>query len=338
MPVLKIKKGSVEVPVDGGQFVDFMALTLQASYSIESATLANLVYLSTGKTRWNKNKYATGDILINGLVSGGAVIPGAADKVSVALGVVNINGVAVSFTADSALAITRPANTKYAIGAVTVSTAGALAFTKGTDGDAYDWTGGYGGAGQMPLVATNVAVIAYVGMYDDDAGVVDSSQIIVGESANVPFNIDWDRGGIIFSTALVANHTGPVRRNIYARFYTQDNSLQPVLHIQEATLTIDRGVPVETTNNDSGFRTFEDLGLVGWKLDLKKYRGDQFWIEKMVDPATSNFFLKMYEDTTDTWYYRGLGILNGPLPISVAKRGVREEALSFQGSGELRKI
>lgn len=338
MTIKKIRRGLVYAQNDEGALVNFMALTKQASYAIEGDTLLNKVFLAAGHALWSMKLAYAPVVRITGVVSGCVVSPHAsADKVQSSAGVANVNGTQVAVSADTDISLTRPANAKVCVSAITVNAAGSVTATKGTDGDAYDLTGGYGGAGQKPLVAVTEAVLAYVCTSEDEAAVVPASDIFVGDNANVSYRIDHLRGGIILNEALDANRTGAIPRSIYAQFYELTNSLLAIGTIEEATLTIKEGAPIATNNMDSVWDTYVKPGTLGWSLSVKRWRPDQYWIDKMLDPTQDNFLVKVYEDASDSFYYIGYGMKTGDMNLSI-KRGPVSETLNFTGNGELRRV
>lgn len=337
MTIKKIRRGLVYAQNDEGTLVTYMALTKQASASIEGETLVNKVFLATSHTLWNNKLSYQPTVRITGVVSGCVVSPHAsADKVVSSAGVANVNGTLVTVSADTDISITRPADGKYSISAVHVNAAGTVAATKGTDGTSYDWTA-YGGAGQPPLVAVTEAVLAYVVTFENEAAVIAAGDISAGESANLSYRIDHLRGGIILNEALPANRTGDIPRSIYAQFYELTNSLLAIGTIEEATLTIKEGAPIATNNMDSVWDSYVKPGTLGWSLMVKRWRPDQYWIDKMLDPTQDNFLVKVYEDASDTFYYIGYGMKTGDMNLSI-KRGPVSETLNFTGNGELRKV
>lgn len=337
MTIKKIRRGLIYAQNDEGALVPYMALTKQASAVIEGETLVNRVFLATSHALWNMKLAQYPIIRVTGVVSGCQVTPHAsADKVVSSAGVCNVNGTLVTVSADTDIAITRPADGKYAISAVHVNAAGTVSATKGTDGTSYDLTA-FGGAGQRPLVAVTECVIRYVYTFDNEAAVIGPEDFSAGDNANISPRIDFLRGGIILDTALDANRTGDIPRSIYAQFYELGNSLLAVGTIEEATLTIKEGSPIATSNMDSVWDTYVKPGTLGWALMVKRWRPDQYWIDKMLDPTQDNFLLKVYEDSSDSYYYIGYGMKTGDMNLSI-KRGPVSETLNFTGNGELRKV
>lgn len=338
MPTKKITKGVISAQTGEGQQVAQMALTKTASVVIEGETLTNRQYLSTGRAPWNRKTGYTPTVRINGVVSG-CVVSGDAvtNNVQLTAGVANVNGVVVTVSADTTNTLTRPANAKKNVNALCVDNAGTVSVVVGSDGDSHDLTGGYGGAGQKPLVATTLAVLAYIALSEDEAAVVPAGDIYPGENANVEYIVDSLRGGIILYSALELNHTGPVSRGVYASFYDLTSALQPVGYIEEANLVIKSAAPVATPNHNSIWDQYVSLPNRGWTADIKRWRQDQYWADKILDPNSDEFYLKFQEDSADAFAWYGFGILNGDYSISI-KRGPVSETLKFMGNGELRRV
>lgn len=339
MSTKEIRKGQILAPVDNGMQIDFMALTKQSSATIEGETLENLVYLATGKELWNPKESVKPIIRINGIVSGCNVIGGSSnDNLELEAGIVNVNGKVVTVAADISNAITRGATETYAVHALCVDDSGVLSVVAGADGASLDLTGGYGGAGQKPLIATNLVVLRYAVTYGDTAAPISSEDIYMGESANISHRIDHVRGGVILYEAQEANHTGSIPRGIYASFYElAGSSLQAIGKIEEASVTFVKGSPFETPNMDSNWKDFTPNREMDWKATVKKWRVDQFWVDQMLDPNSDFFILKMKETASDTYRFQGVALLHGDYNLLI-KRGPVSESLSFQGTGELRRI
>lgn len=338
MAVKKITTGKIYCQDGEGQKVTMVALTKTASTTVEGETLTNRQYLCTGRAPWNAKEDYKPVIRINGVVSGCAVTGDAVtNNVQVAAGYANVNGTLATVTGDTTVAVTRPANGKKNVNAVCVDNAGTISVVVGSDGDSHDLTGGYGGAGQKPLTATTLAVLAYVALSEDEAAVVPDTDIYAGEDANVGYRIDHLRGGIVLDAALPLNKTGDVSRAIYATFYDLTSALVPLGRLEEAVLTITKAAPVKIPNHDSVWDQYVTLPGISWNLTVKKWRADQVFVDRYLDPDQDEFYLKMMEDKDDSYAYYGFGILNGTLTIGTS-RGPSSESLTFTGNGELRRV
>lgn len=339
----KITQAILYAQTSEGTLQGAMALTKQATYTFQGRSLTNRVYLATGKGPWNmKSAYkpvrnGTGNafVRVTGVVSGCEVTTSSStNNVEVAAGVANVNGTRVVVGADTSNAITRGANAKYAVTAVHVNAAGTLAVTKGTDGDSVDLTGGYGGAGQKPLVAVTECVLAYVVTYDDEAAVIPNSDIYAGDSANIDYHIDPVRGGIVVHTALELNRTGGIPRTIYASFYDLTTAYAAVGKLEDVNITIRKAKPVPTPNHDTFWDEHVSVPGCGWSVTVKRWRPDTFWLTKMMDPLQDTFYLKLYEDVDDTSYLHGFATLDADFNVHPVRGPVSDE-LGFTGNGEL---
>jgi hypothetical protein len=334
----KITRGLIYSQASEGLQAGPLALTKTATAVIEGETLANRQYLATGRGPWNKKSGYRPVIMVNGVVSGCVVTGGAStDNLETTAGVVNVNGVAVSVSADTSNAVTRGAAGKYVVHALCVDAAGTLSVVAGSPGDSLDLAGGFGGAGQKPLVAVTLAVLKYAVTLGATAAVIPVGDLYEGENANISVRIDALRGGIILYEALPLNHAGNVSRAIYATFYDLTTALVPVGMIEEAVLTVKKSAPIETPNGDSAWTQFVALPTLGWSLSVKRWREDQFWADKMLDPLADEFYLKMTEDVADAYSWYGYGILSGDYSVST-KRGPVSESLMFTGNGEVRRV
>ena len=128
-----------------------------------------------------------------------------------------------------------------------------------------------------------------------------------------------------------------VSRAIYASFYDLTSALVPVGKIEDATLTIKKAAPVATPNHDSVWDSYVSMPSMGWSISVRRWRPDQVFVDRYLDPDQDEFYLKMTEDSGDSYSYYGFGILNGDYSLSM-KRGPVSESLAFQGNGELRRV
>jgi len=343
MDTKKINLGKICAQVAEGLLITYMALTKQSSATTiqGKSRAANLIYLATGKLWWNMKKNYFPVVRINGVVSGCQVSGGTSnDNLEVTAGTVNVNGTLVTVTADTSNAVVRGAASNYVVHALCVDAAGTLSVVAGTTHTALDLTGGYGGAGQKPLVATTLAVIAYCWTYGATGAPIAITEILAGESANIDYKIDPLRGGILLSEALAANHTGPVERGVYAQFYDlySAGSVKQIGKVEEGTLDIQFTDPQELPQIDLMWKEYESIGTKGFSISIKKWREtDDYWIQKAIDPYDDKTLFKFYEDEDDTNYFLGYCIRTGTGQLT-NKRGAPSETLTLRGTGELRRI
>jgi hypothetical protein len=326
------------MPVSAGLAHGMQALTLQASASFDGETLVNRAYNGgTGKNLWNLAPAYAPVVKVNGVVSGCAVTPTATDNdVAVAAGVVNINGVAVTVSADAGTLLVRPANEKYAIYALSVAADGTtFTATKGADGDALDWTA-YGGAGQPPLCPAANAVIAYIWLYDDADGVIPAAQISAGESANIAYDIDPIRGNVILPTTLPASYTGAIRRPVCASWTSQDGAIMQVVAETENGKIDAKKATINTSPGSAQSERFE-YGRDSWTATVGTYKTLDHWmIDQCLAAGNAETFIKARFNSSDTCYYIGKALHTG---VSLDfKYGEIKLPFSFQGTGELCRI
>ncbi len=175
-------------------------------------------------------------IRANGVVSGGAITPGAAENtVAVAALKVNLNGAQVEVEADSAVSVPRPTSThiKYSI---TINASGEIAVVAGEEHTAFATDRGEDGA--PPYIPLDSVEIGQVWLSSSDSALVTADEIkqVWGshmERAEYPthtikhYNVsDGIIGcaGIVFASALPLIHsaTSPVdgvAKAVYAQYY-----------------------------------------------------------------------------------------------------------------------
>lgn len=339
MTVEICRRLQVIMPVSAGVAHGMQALTKQATASFDGQTIANKAYNGgSGKNLWNTSPSYAPVVKINGVVSGCEVTPTSTNNdVAVAAGVVNINGIAVTVAADASTTLVRPANNKYAIYALSVGADGTtFTATKGTDGDALDWSA-YGGAGQMPLCPANNAVIKYIWLFDDADGVVPAANIPEGESANLSYEIDAIRGNVILHNALPLSYTGGVERPVCASWTSQDGAvMQVVAEVENAKLSQKIG-NINTTPGSSQWDRFAP-GRSSFTVAVGTYKTqDNYMIDKcLAGNAEAATFVKARVNASDSSYYIGQVLFNG-IDIDM-KYGEIKLPFAFQGTGELCRI
>lgn len=338
MTVEICRKLKLMVPTSEGVYHGIQALTKQASATFDGETVTNRAYNGgSGKNLWNLSQTYKPTVKVNGVVSGCVVSVGAGnDNAAVAAGVVNINGVAVTVSADSSNAISLPASGKYAIYCFSVAADGTtFTMTKGTDGDALDWTA-YGGAGQMPLCPADNAVLAYITRYSNVAGALVAGDIYAGESANVAYDLDGVRGNVVLRTALPASYTGAVARPVYASWYSQDGDIMQALAETESAKLDVKITTYDTTPADRQWSRKES-GRASWSASVSSWLNTDKWlIDKCLAPKTARAFIKAYVNDDSSDYYIGEVALTG-FGLDL-KHGDVKIPYTMEGSGELCRI
>jgi hypothetical protein len=171
----------------------------------------------------------TPSVLPNGILTGGVVTPatsGADDDVDVAALTCNLNGVETSVSADTDVAITRPATNVAKVCSVTINSSGSVAVVAGSDGSDTSFSETRGADGGPPFIPTDSIEIAQVRVTSSTAAAIAASEIkqVVGlhrESASYPiYSINYAEGKVVFADALPAIHTGSVGKAVHASFAT----------------------------------------------------------------------------------------------------------------------
>ncbi len=177
----------------------------------------------------------------NGLITGGAVIPGVSesnDKIDVAALVCYLAGVSTEVAAAADEDITRGVTTDtHMINSVTITSVGAVAIVAGTDHTAFSET--RGATGGPPWIPTGSIEIAQVRLTSVDAAVVTADEIfqVVGNHVERWDYPTWDEkriritdqvvgyAGPTFISALPLIHsddagTNTAGKKVYAEYYS----------------------------------------------------------------------------------------------------------------------
>ncbi len=179
---------------------------------------------------WSQKDGYEPDVRPDGLITGGAITPGAAvEEISVAALDCYLAGVLVEVAGDDTVAIVRPtggspANTRN-ISSITINSAGAIAVVKGTDGVALSAT--RGAAGGPPLIPVGSIEIGQIKLTSAVSAIIDAAEIfqVPGASQERYGYPIWDEdpftGGITFASALPAIHEGSpaTTKGVYAEVY-----------------------------------------------------------------------------------------------------------------------
>jgi len=195
---------------------------------------------NSADTLWS---YATGyqpDVKPNGIATGGAITPGAAnDTVAVAALTCYLAGVLESVSADTALAISRPEASNFQILSITVNSSGAFEIVEGSEHT--EFSSVRDAVGGPPLIPTTSIEIGWVKYSSQTPAIVLASEIkqTIGAHREAYYQPGWterrmevtngalDFAGIDFDAALPAIHTGPVPKAVYAEYYTPEFAILP---------------------------------------------------------------------------------------------------------------
>lgn len=196
------------------------------------------------------------DIKPNGILTGGNVTPAAPaanDKVDVAALTCNLAGIETSVAGSLALAIVRAGTNVASISSVTITSVGAVAVVKGTDGTTAAFVETRGAAGGPPFIPVGSIEVAQIRTTTSAAAAIKPSEILQvpgthKERADFPvYTVDFTTGRLVFSSALPANHTGNLPKAVYASY------AEPVF--QEQTFANDF-TPAETSNSVSSTQVY----------------------------------------------------------------------------------
>ncbi len=183
-------------------------------------------YTSSATLFSGRSGYAP-NVKPNGLATGGAIVPavsGTNDLIDVAATTAYIGGSLISISADTEVAITRPATDVAKINAVTVTSAGAVEVIAGTDSADTSFSTTVGGAGGPPYIPVTSVKIGEVRLLTSAAAAIESTEIfsVVGlhtERYDYPL---WEEqnelGKVEFSAALDLIHTGDLPKGVFAEY------------------------------------------------------------------------------------------------------------------------
>lgn len=187
----------------------------------------NHIKFTSAETLWSCCAGFSYDVRPDGLITGGEVVAAAAagnNTVDVAALSCYIQGVKLSVSADTDVAITRPATAVSKVNSITVTSGGAVAVVAGTDGSDTSFSETRAAAGGPPLIPVTSIEIAQVRVISDTDAVITSDQIktVPGthrERYDYPSAKVYEYGGYVeFASALPLIHTGTLPKNVYASY------------------------------------------------------------------------------------------------------------------------
>jgi hypothetical protein len=169
----------------------------------------------------------------NGLISGGAITPAASSTnnyIDVAALTCYLAGVLTTVGADADVDCARPTVSNCCVYSITVTSAGAIAAVKGTEGGAIVST--RDAAGGPPLIAVGSIEIGQVHYTSQSAADVLASEIhqVPGTHQERSASPTWDMetyrvadgvlgvAGVTFHSALPSIHTGSVAKRVYLSY------------------------------------------------------------------------------------------------------------------------
>jgi len=259
---------------------------------------------------WSKRSGYAADVKPNGVATGLLVTPGAAnDTVAVSSGTCYLSGVLTEVSADAAVDVTRPSVSNYQQFAITITSAGAIAVVEGTEHTAFSDT--WDADGGPPLIPTTSILLAVVKYSSQTPAIVTASEIkSTANSYREPYNFPtWTErnyevengalgyAGVDFDAALLACHTGPVPKEVYAEYYTPEFS-----KLAETT----DFVPPETSHSVSSTQIYgKTKGSSSSSLGQGSFTA--YFVDGISDALVSiknnDLFFKFYQDELVTSKY-----------------------------------
>ncbi|SCY44714.1 hypothetical protein [Desulfoluna spongiiphila] len=257
---------------------------------------------------WSNASGAEAVVRPDGVASGGAITPGAADQVAVAALTCYQGGALRIISAVEALDVARPtlANAKYSI---VIDGSQAVTAIKGTE-SASAVSDVRGAEGGPPLIPVGQIEIGQIHITSADSGVYTASEIkqIVGvhmerfdfptwteKRMNVVNNVAG-AAGVEFTAALPPIHTGGVSKTVYASYFEPDFAEVP----DSSDFT-----PPETTHSTSSTQIYgKTLGAASSTLgqgSFTAYLKDGV-TDALLSKKNENIFFKFKPDRLKTPY------------------------------------
>lgn len=187
----------------------------------------NKTTFKSATSPWSRKAGFEAVVRPNGVVTGGAVTPGAAsNNVDIAALTCYLAGILTSVGAAAATAVTRGTTNVSKVNSITVTSAGAIAVVAGTDGTTSAFSETRGAAGGPPFIPIGSVEVAQVRLTTSTAAVVTAAEIfaVAGQHQERYDYPVWDEsnveGSMTFSAALPVIHTGSLPKGVYAQYYT----------------------------------------------------------------------------------------------------------------------
>ena len=233
-----------------------------------------------------------------GLLTGGAITPGAANIVAVAASTASMAGVAgadasgVIVQAGGNVTITRAATNVSKINSITIDSTGALAAVAGTDGATTAFTETRGAAGGPPLIPVGSIEIGQVRTTTSGSAVVTTAQIFTvpglhQERSDYPvYDLDYATGKIKFAVDLPLIHTGSVPKKVYVRGATplfapiaKTSDWVPAESTYSINSTSTYDGPVGSSSSSLGQASFTAILKDGMTDSVLAAKGKNIWFE-----------------------------------------------------------
>jgi hypothetical protein len=182
----------------------------------------------------------------------------------------------------------------HRISAITVNSSGAIAVVSGFEGASFSTTrGAIGGPPFIPVGSFSLGEVRFTAAADDE---VDADEIFqvsgthLEESYSPIWSEDWEKGEIIFSSALPAIHTGGLPKGVYAAYYTPIYAEVPnasdfvPVEVSHSVTTKDRyGTVVATASRTLGQGSFNALLTTGIIDNLLRVKDKYIWFKFFSD-------------------------------------------------------
>ena len=309
---------NAKIQYESGQsLVNFVALTDQGDHKD----------FRSADNFWSNRSGYNPDVKPNGLATGGLVTPaisGGSDKVDVAALTCYLAGIETTVNAAADQTITRPTGgsplNTHNKSSVTVTSAGAIAIVKGTDGTS--WSDTRGAAGGPPWIPTGSIEICQVHLSSAGAGVITDDEIVAipnssQEQYNFPawaehrFNAEngiLGYAGVEFEAALPLIHSDDAGsttkpKKVYAKYY------EPIF--TDISKSSDF-VPPETSYSVSSKQIYGSaIGATSTSLNqgsFTAYLNDGI-TDNILKHKGENLFFKFFSDRLKSAYVLCQGIL-----------------------------
>lgn len=332
------KFGQVLIPLNDGALNTNVELTLEATKEIQGVTYTNRFYGHASK-HWNGSKAPS--FRPQGFIGSVDVSPVASvnDTVSItACQYYADNGSAQTMAAQRQ-ALVRDA-TKNQIHAITVNAAtGSIGVTTGVASVA-SFSDTFGADAGPALLSVGKLCAVEIRLTPGAAGVVASGDIcvtnlageLVQERADVPSGeIFYLHGGVLFSSALRACHTGNIPRKVFATFYSQTAVLAALAHTTKWGVSMTSASTTLPAQGDAAANA-DVSGPPAWTCTFERYAVDQQLSKLMMN--TRYGFVRLYRDRNVAEYREGAVIITG-LTENVDQGAADTEAITMTGNGPL---
>jgi len=335
------KYGKIYMPLSDGILVSEALLVKSASKTIGGTAYANRFWGTSSRSMWNRQQGIT--VKVEGFSGAPSITPAASgtdNLVDIASTPFFASGVdSADSTAITDLACVRPASAKYNWNlAIMAKATGVMTMVQGTDGDALSDAWGYSGG--PPLVATTHLIVGAVQLYSDTDAAITAADITYSLSTGVSIQERSDvpslsvlpmEGGILLTSALLASHTGPLPRNVYATYYDQYSMLTEISDTEGYSINMTTPTTELAAQNDISAQF--DIGISSATGTLKRFHVDEKFWDSVMYRKTG--FLRLYPDGTDTDRYFECACVFSGIGLSVDITTGMSDDVSFSVDGNL---